>query len=118
MAIQQDIGVKGEQLAAEWLIQQGYSILQRNWRLSHYEIDIVASKDDMLHFIEVKSRFFSPHSNPEDSVGKKKFQHMQRAGDYYLLLNPGHEWIQYDVLAVTFHKNGMVEYFLLEDVFL
>jgi len=59
MAEHNKFGTEGETLAAQWLKEKGYEILQRNWRHSHYEIDIIALKNKMLHIIEVKSRNFS-----------------------------------------------------------
>jgi putative endonuclease len=112
------VGSDGEDLAVEWLRQRDYEILHRNWRYRHYEIDIVAKKNNRLHFIEVKSRHASPFGHPEDSVGKKKFKNLQRAADEFLFLNPGHKWIQYDILSITLPKQGAPEFFLLEDVFL
>lgn len=118
MALQHDLGKEGEQMAVDWLTAQGFKILHRNWRFSHYEIDIVATKGKFLHFVEVKCRNYSPYCHPEDSVGRKKFKNLQWAADRYLSLNPGHDWIQYDILAITLHKNGEAEFFLIEDVFL
>jgi len=118
MASHNELGKDGEQLAVKWLEEKGYSILHRNWRHSHYEIDIVASKGKFLHFVEVKARNNSLYGNPEDSVTKKKFKNLQKAADEYLFLNPGHQWIQYDVLSITLHKNGEAAYFLIEDIFL
>jgi len=111
-------GEEGEELAANWLLGKGYKILHRNWRFSHYEIDIIAKKNTMLHFIEVKCRKSSPFGNPEDAVNRTKFKHMQWASDAYLRMHPGYRWIQYDVLAITLFNNREPEYFLLEDVFL
>jgi putative endonuclease len=118
MASHNETGKEGEELAARWLKEKGYEILHRNWRHSHYEIDIVATKGTYLHFVEVKARNYSSFGYPEDSVTKKKFKHLQKAADEYLFLNPGHKWIQYDILSITLHKYKEVEYFLLEDVFL
>ena len=118
MALHNTVGLDGENLAVDWLKQNGYEIMHRNWRHSYYEIDIIASKNKMLHFIEVKCRNASPFGYPEDSVTKKKFNHMKRAADEFLFLNPGHRWIQYDILSITLHKNKEPEYFLLEDVFM
>lgn len=118
MASHNELGKEGEDLAAKWLAEQGYTILHRNWRHSWHEIDIVASKGDFLHFVEVKSRHYSPFGHPEDSVTKKKFRNLLKAADEYLYLNPGHSWIQYDILSITLHGDGEAEYFLLEDVFL
>ncbi len=118
MALHNTVGLDGENLAVDWLKQNGYEIMHRNWRHSYYEIDIIASKNKMLHFIEVKCRNASPFGYPEDSVTKKKFNHLKRAADEFLFLNPGHRWIQYDILSITLHKNKEPEYFLLEDVFM
>lgn len=127
MATHNELGQHGEQLAYAWLKEKGYEIIHCNWRHSHYEIDIIATKalpndpfgrGKFLHFIEVKARNFSSFGYPEDSVKKKKFKNLQRAADEYLFLNPGYKWIQYDILSVTIHKNKDPEYFLIEDVFL
>jgi putative endonuclease len=118
MAEHNKFGNEGENLAAEWLKEKGYEILHRNWRHSHYEIDIIARKNKMLHIIEVKARNASPFGHPEDNVGKKKFKNLQRAADEFLFLNPGNKWIQYDILAITLYSDKEPEFFLLEDVFL
>ena len=118
MALHNTVGLDGENLAVDWLKQNGYEIMHRNWRHSYYEIDIIAFKNKMLHFIEVKCRNASPFGFPEDSVTKKKFKHLKRAADEFLFMNPGHRWIQYDILSITLHKNREPEFFLLEDVFM
>src|SRR5688572_15259214 len=104
MALHIKLGTEGENLAVNWLKNKGYEILHRNWRYSYYEIDIIATKNNILRIIEVKARNASPFGYPEDSVTKRKFKNLQRAADQFLFLNPGHRWIQYDILAVTIHK--------------
>lgn len=118
MALHNELGKEGEERAVQWLITKGYTLLHRNWRHSYHEIDIIASKGKFLHFIEVKARKASSLGNPEDSVTKKKFKNLQKAADEYLFRNPGHQWIQYDILSITVQKNGDADYFLIEDVFL
>ncbi len=118
MALHNELGKKGEELAVTWLKEKGYEIRHCNWRYLQYEIDIVASKGKFLYFIEVKTRNHSRYGYPEESVTKKKFKHLQRAADEYLFQNPGHPWIQYHVLSVTFHRDKEPEYFLIEDIFL
>lgn len=118
MATHNELGKAGEKLASEYFITRGYEILHQNWRFSHYEIDLIAKKNNKLHFIEVKTRTSANHGYPEESVTKKKFKYLQKAADEYLNQNPGHKWIQYDILAITLSKNGPEEYFLIEDVFL
>lgn len=118
MAAHNETGKEGEKLAAEWLRTKGFTILHCNWRHSYYEIDIIATKGKFLHFVEVKARHATSFGNPEDSVTKKKFKHLQKAADEYLFLHPGHQWIQYDILSITLHAHKDPDYFLLEDVFL
>lgn len=118
MAAHIDLGKEGEELAAQWLVQNGFSLVQRNWRLDKLEIDIIARRGKFLHFIEVKCRKASPNGHPEDNVSRKKFKNLQRAADIYLKRHPGNQWIQFDVMAITIRGNGEVEYFFIEDVFL
>ena len=118
MAEHNKFGKEGEEMAIQWLQENGYEILHRNWRHKQFELDIIALKNNFLHFFEVKSRHFSPFGHPEDNVKKKKFKNLQRAADEYLFLNPGHKWIQYNILAITLFKHKDPEFFLLEDVFL
>ena len=118
MAEHNKFGKEGEDMATQWLEQNGYEIMHRNWRHKQYELDIIASKNNFLHFFEVKARHFSPFGYPEDSVKKKKFKNLQRAADEFLFLNPGHKWIQYNILAITLFNDKDPEFFLLEDVFL
>lgn len=118
MAVHNELGKEAEQMAIQWLKDRGYEILHVNWRHSHYEIDIVAKKAEKLHIVEVKSRNSNFFGYPEDAVTKKKFKHLQKAADEFLFQNPEFKWLQYDVLAITMHKNREADYFLLEDVFL
>lgn len=117
MAIHNELGKTGEAHAADWLTTKGYTILHRNWRYSHYEIDIIAQKGKKTHFIEVKSRSTAAYGYPEEAVTKKKFKHLQRAADEYLHQHPNIKWIQYDILSIIVNKKETT-YFLLEDVFL
>jgi putative endonuclease len=112
------LGTTGEHLAVKWLTEHGYTILHRNWRYSYLEIDIIAIKDGKLRIIEVKTRESSAYGHPEQAVTRKKFKRLQVAADQYLFLHPGFKWMFYDVLAITFIKGAMPEYFLLEDVFI
>ncbi|HPG12342.1 MAG TPA: YraN family protein [Chitinophagaceae bacterium] len=118
MASHNDLGKKGEELAAAWLAEKGYTILHQNWRHSYHEIDIIASKGKFLHFIEVKTLKENSLGNPEDSVTKKKFSYLKNAADEYLFRNPGHQWIQYDIISIRVYANKEPEFFMLEDVFL
>ena len=118
MAGHNELGKDGEQLALGWLREKGSEILHCNWRYSHFEIDIIAKKDGLLHMVEVKSRNYFPGAYPEESVTKKKFAFIKRAAEQFLYLHPEYRHIQFDVLSITLHKSGEPEFFFIEDVFL
>lgn len=118
MATHNQVGKTGEDMAAAFLQQKGYEIIYKNWRYSYYEIDIVALKNNKLHFVEVKTLSSNTYGHPEQSVTKKKFKFLQRAAHEYLQQHPGFKWIQYDVVSITFRRGQEPEYFLMEDVFL
>lgn len=117
MAGHNETGKTGELLAAAWLKENQYNILYVNWRYSHYEIDIIASRNDILHFIEVKTRSSIAFGYPEESVSKKKFGSLMNAAEEFLAKYPEWTRIQYDVLSITKLKDQPVEYFLIEDVY-
>jgi putative endonuclease len=112
------LGQAGEQMAEAYLKGKGYTIIHRNWRHSHYEIDIIAQKGTMLHFVEVKIRSSKKYGFPEEAVTKKKFRFLHNAADEFLFQHPQFRHVQYDVLAINTNKNEAIEYFLIEDVYL
>jgi putative endonuclease len=97
----QVVGRWGEDTAAQYLAAKGYSILRRNIRTAHGEIDIVASKDGLLVFVEVKTRRSHTFAYPEDSVTRRKQAYLLSAAEEYLQAEPdsGESW-QFDVIAV------------------
>ena len=118
MADHNDLGKKGEQLALDWFRSQGYEVLHINWRHLHYEVDLIASKNGVLHFIEVKTRRSKQFGEPEQSVGKKKMENLMNAAEEYLYQHYQWKRIQFDVLSIMLKKGEPVEYFLLEDVYM
>jgi putative endonuclease len=118
MARHNDVGKQGEALAAAYITAQGYTILHCNWRHSYYEIDIIALKNEVLHFVEVKSRSSISFGHPEDRVTKKKFDRLLQAADEFLFQHPQYRHVQYDILSITTSKNKAPEFFLIEDVYL
>lgn len=106
----------GEDLAVNYLAGKGYTILYRNWRYSHWEIDIIATYENKLHFIEVKTRRTNTFGFPEDDVSKKKVRYLMSSAEEFLYRNPGWKLIQFDILAITLNKNNSADFFLIEDV--
>ena len=118
MASHNDTGLSGETMAVNYFTEKGFTIMGQNWRHSHLEVDIIASKDGILHFIEVKTRRTKKFGHPEEAVSKKKIQNLINASEEYLYQYPEWKRIQFDILAITILINEPVEYFLIEDVYL
>lgn len=118
MATHHETGKKGEEMAADYLQRQGFVILYRNWRYSRYEIDIIASRNGMLHFVEVKTRTSLIFGFPEESVVRKKMISLLKAAEQFLIRYPHWREVQYDVLSITMPHNEPVEFLLIEDVYL
>jgi putative endonuclease len=112
-----DTGNRGENIAAEYLLTQNYSIMERNWRFSHWEVDIIASKGKKLHFVEVKTRTNEKYGKPEESIGREKMNCLKNAATKYVFLHPGWKYIQFDVLAITLKGEEVKEVFMIEDVY-
>jgi putative endonuclease len=111
------LGTDGELLAASWLQGKGFAILHRNWRYSRYEVDIVAVKDGVLHFVEIKTRSNNSFGQPEESVNKKKIRNLLIAGAEYQRQYPTFKRVQYDILSITVLP-GNIDYFFIEDIYL
>lgn len=110
-------GNLGESMAVTYLQEQGYQILERNWRHRHWEVDIIASKNHLLHFIEVKTRHSLRFGLPEESITREKMQHLRDAAEEYQYHHPHWEYLQFDVLAITLENQTAKEIFLIEDVY-
>lgn len=118
MAHHNNTGRLGEGMAAEYLSANGFTVIQQNWCHGHWEVDIIAEKENILHFIEVKTRRTKKFGHPEEAVSEKKIQNLINASQEYLYQFPKWKRIQFDILSITILKNEPVEYFLIEDVYL
>lgn len=113
----QIFGRWGEDAAAEYLAANGYMVLERNVHSAHGEIDIVASKEGLLVFVEVKTRRSHTFAYPEDSVTLRKQAYMLSAAEDYLQAHPesGESW-QFDVIAVEGTPGGKAQIEHFENV--
>lgn len=113
----QEIGKKGEDIATEYLVNKGYKIMARNWRFKHYEVDIIATKNSLLHFIEVKTRNTLQYGFPEESISKDKMQHLKNAAAAFQYQHPNWKYIQFDALAIQLKLGSAKEIFFIEDIY-
>jgi putative endonuclease len=74
----------GEDLAARWYRQQGYSVLDRNWQCREGELDLVAGRDRLIVFCEVKTRASDRYGIPAEAVGWRKQQRLRRLAAIWL----------------------------------
>ena len=97
----QNIGRWGEEVAAKYLAAHGYTILSRNMRTPHGEIDIIACREQVLVFVEVKSRTTSNFGHPEIAVTARKQAHMLASAEQFIQESPEEYFTwQFDVIAI------------------
>lgn len=118
MARHIELGKEGEKLAREWLINNGFSVLYRNWRDGHVEIDIIAIKNGIPHFIEVKLRSTIHFGFPEESVTRKKMKNLLQAVDTFMFRHPDFHDFRIDILSINFRKARETQFYFIEDVYL
>lgn len=72
------LGALGESIAAAYLEQQGYSVLERNWRNRHGELDIIARADGHFVAVEVKTRRGTGYGTPLEAITQRKLARLRR----------------------------------------
>lgn len=77
-------GALGEDAAVEYLRKNGFQIVERNWRVGKSEVDIIATRYDEIHFIEVKTRKAASLTSPEDAINHQKVRALRRAASAYM----------------------------------
>ena len=101
MAQHNELGEKGEQLAVDFLIKNGYTIRDKNWRYQKAEVDIIAEKDGILAAIEVKTRSTTDFGNPQDFVNQKKIKLLVAAIDEYVTSKDLDVEVRFDIIAIV-----------------
>ena len=102
----QQLGKWGEELAREYLLTKGYSLVAMNVRTSYGEIDLIVQKDQLIVFVEVKTRTSLTCGLPEESITKKKQEHLHNAIQSYMLEHdyPDFDW-RIDVISIMSTKS-------------
>ena len=97
----QQIGRRGEDIAAAFFVEQGYEVADRNWRCALGEVDVVARKGDEWRFVEVKLRTSLRFGYPEEAVTSRKRRHTFAAMQYYMdATGLREDQVHLDVLAI------------------
>lgn len=108
----QIIGDVGEQKACAYLVKNGYAILETQYRYKRAEIDIIASKDNFIIFVEVKTRKNNDFGYPEEFVSERKQELFHEAATHYVEATSTDALLRFDIIAIT---GDEIEHF--EDAF-
>lgn len=109
----QELGKQGEEAAARFLLERGYEILARNYRCRWGELDLVAVKDGVIAFVEVRTWFSGQFGPPEESITYRKRRHLIDAAFSFLGGKGGQEWnwqgnMRFDLVTVRRVKGELV----------
>ncbi len=100
------LGIWGEGIAACYLQDKGYKILDRNYYTRNGELDIICEKDGKLVFVEVKTRKSTKFGSPEEAITRKKINHLRQAALIYLkAVERPYQEIRFDVIAILIDGN-------------
>ncbi len=104
MALHNNIGKWGEDIACDIYRRKGYTVVERNWRAGHNEIDIIAIKDTRIVFAEVKTRT-DDSVDPLDAIDSRKINRLTRAADAYIQSHDIKQDAQFDVFSISGNAN-------------
>ena len=111
------LGLAGEEEAVKFLKQNGYKIIERNYRCRYGEIDIIARQKDVWCFIEVKTIAKAAAESPFETIDRKKTAHIENAAACYASEKKlGREKIRFDAVGIR-KTEGKSEIKLIKDIF-
>ncbi len=96
----QELGQKGEDLAAEYYRKNNYVILDRNWKCYHLEVDLIVLNENYIVFCEVKTRSYTTLGEPETFVTPQKQKNLIRAANLYLTRRSINKEVRFDIISI------------------
>ena len=117
MASHNELGALGEQIACDYLLEQGYHILERNWSNGHKEIDIIAKDGDTIVIVEVKTRQSTYLVEPEIAVDVFKQRNLIWAANSYVNRYQYDNDVRFDIISIVVDKNNEKRIEHIEDAF-
>jgi putative endonuclease len=117
MAVHLELGRRGESLAKAHLENAGYEILDENWTHGKAEVDLIAYKDKVIIFAEVKARTGNGFGEPEDFVDERKQKLLVSAADEYIYLMEHKGDVRFDIISILFDKQANYTLKHIEDAF-
>lgn len=104
MAEHNELGKRGEQLAIDFLVENGYTILEKNFRFLKAEVDIIAEKENTIVAVEVKTRRSNFFGNPQDFVNPKKIKLLVSAMDFFVTEKDLEVNVRFDIVAILINS--------------
>jgi putative endonuclease len=108
MSQHNEVGKIGESLAKEFLEKQGYKIIEQNYKTKYAEIDLVASKNRELVFVEVRTKIGENFGTPEDTINKQKLWKVLQNAKSYLAFKNWQEHARIDAICIVLNPNYTV----------
>lgn len=118
MAQHNDLGNWGEELAAKNLVEKGYTILARDWKDKHKDIDIIATDGEYLVFVEVKTRRNNVFMEPEQAVNRTKIKNITLAANRFVKSCDINLPIRFDIISIVGTEESNCRINHIEDAFL
>jgi putative endonuclease len=116
MAKHNETGKKGEELAAKFLEEKGFEVIERNFRWKRYEIDLIVKKEPFLIFVEVKTKTNTSYGLPENDVTPQKAAQVMAAAEEYIYQTGWKKEIRFDIVAIVI-KGEIFDIEHIEDAF-
>jgi len=106
-------GSEGEEIAAKFLTDKGFKIIEKNYSTKFGEIDLVVTKDNVLRFIEVKLKKGDFYGTPEEMIGASKLSQVTRMSEFYLMEKPEmakvYDTYSIDAVCIVINENEEIE---------
>jgi len=104
----QELGERGERIAEAWLAQRGWRILDRRFRSGHRDLDLVAEREGVVAFVEVKARRGRSFGDPVEAVNWRKQRGLKRSASVWMArFGGGKQLFRFDVIGVLMDESGV-----------
>jgi putative endonuclease len=115
--VSQQLGQAAEDFAVRYLKKGGFAIIARNYRYQRAEIDIIAQKNELLVFVEVKARSNNQFGDPETFVTPRQQALVRAAAEHYIMTEDWNHDIRFDIVSVLQHNDNQPQLTHFEDAF-
>lgn len=96
-----DLGRAGEEFAGQYFESLGYKILEKNYRCRLGEVDLIVKKDDVIAFVEVKTRKSTSYGDPEESINSLKIKKIRNSARYFISVKNLFDFnVSFDVISI------------------